>query len=600
MDQSDDILRRLEKDPENWDLRLKVIENAIRVGDSEEARRLVRESPAEAPTPPDVQVRLHALLTQGVAALSSGSEPITEDDPSDSSVGDEEWEWETLGGGSAALIEGEATDFSKVEEEEKPVSRAAVPTLFKNSASEKWDDYDGELELVEAEYVPRYERPTLASEKFSSLTVAVAAHLILLVLVGMVVITVPNPPPPQLIVSVVHEREADLVTPRFVRTTPEIRPAAASAQALDVISSLSTSTFTVPDVEDATDSMAVSMLPGFQPLGNGMSLDISATKASDINFFGISGSGNKVVFIIDATPHMLVDEKGGMTAYDNVKEEVGIMLANLNRNTHFNVLLYQGKRLVAFQEELVPGLPSNLRMAIEWMDPLNRDYDELGLRNDYGESLNVKDHEEYEIASRDVAHYTKAVQKAMEWGANAIFCISSGYVEMRHSPTPEMIEEMKKLREENPGTPGTVSPGAQKAWQSAVAKTKAWLAKENAARREKGVSQKVVTNFNQLVQQRTGVSPPRATGGTPAGGGNFPRLPRIEPEDVERHLKNVKKQEYDEKDLDEPSLHIVFFLGEDERIRNAEDHFRRLTNLNNGKLKILRGLAALEDVTGGN
>lgn len=600
MNRSDDILSRLEKDPEDWDLRLEAIENAIRAGDLDESRRLVRESPAESPTPPEIQVRLHALLTQGAAALPATPEPVPGEDVSDSTETEALREGETYGGGASALIEEEATDFRRGEDEPKAASRVAAPTLFKNSVQEKWDDYDGELELVDAEYVPRYERPNYASEKFSSLSVAVAAHLILLVIVGMVVITVPNPPPPQLIASVVHEREADLLTPRFVRTTPEIRPAAASAQALDVISSLSTSTFTVPDVEDAADSMAVSMLPGFQPLGNGMSLDISATKASDVNFFGISASGNKVVFIIDATPHMLVDEKGGMTAYDNVKEEVGIMLANLNRNTHFNVLLYQGKRLVAYRDELVPGLPSNLRMAIEWLDPLNRDYDALGLRDGYGESLSVKDHEEYEIASRDVAHYTKAVQKAMEWGANAIFCISSGYVEMRHSPTPEMIEEMKKLREENPGTPGTVSPGAQKAWQSAVAKTRAWLAKENAARREKGVSQKVVTNFNQLVQQRTGVSPPRATGGTPAGGANFPRLPRIEPEDVEGHLKKVKKYEYDEKDLDEPSLHIVFFLGEDERIRNAEDHFRRLTNRNNGKLKILRGLAALEDVTSTN
>jgi len=42
---------------------------------------------------------------------------------------------------------------------------------------------------------------------------------------------------------------------------------------------------------------------------------------------------------------------------------------------------------------------------------------------------------------------------------------------------------------------------------------------------------------------------------------------------------------------------MVFFLGEGERIRNEEDHFRRLTRKNRGKLKVLRGLAALEDVT---
>ena len=67
---------------------------------------------------------------------------------------------------------------------------------------------------------------------------------------------------------------------------------------------------------------------------------------------------SKIVFVIDATPFMLVDEKGGMTAYNNVKDEVGVMLANLNRATEFNILLYHGRKVVSFREEPVPGLPS--------------------------------------------------------------------------------------------------------------------------------------------------------------------------------------------------------------------------------------------------
>jgi hypothetical protein len=40
-----------------------------------------------------------------------------------------------------------------------------------------------------------------------------------------------------------------------------------------------------------------------------MNFFTEATKSSDVNFFGISGSGRKIVFVIDATPQMLVDEK---------------------------------------------------------------------------------------------------------------------------------------------------------------------------------------------------------------------------------------------------------------------------------------------------
>lgn len=77
----------------------------------------------------------------------------------------------------------------------------------------------------------------------------------------------------------------------------------------------------------------------------------------------------------------------------------------------------------------------------------------------------------------------------------------------------------------------------------------------------------------------------------------MPSLPRITPNDVEDHVKELVDIHYKKPGLDEPSVHMVFFLGEGERIRNEEDHFRRLTRKNRGKLKVLRGLAALEDVT---
>ena len=75
-------------------------------------------------------------------------------------------------------------------------------------------------------------------------------------------------------------------------------------------------------------------------------------------------------------------------------------------------------------------------------------------------------------------------------------------------------------------------------------------------------------------------------------------MPPIGPEDVEEQIETLVDLHYKEPGLDEPSVHMVLFLGEGERIRSEEDHFRRLTRKNRGNLKVLRGLAALEDVTG--
>ncbi len=237
---------------------------------------------------------------------------------------------------------------------------------------------------------------------------------------------------------------------------------------------------------------------------------------------------------------------------------------------------------------MVPGLPSNIRHAIEWLDPLNRDYDALGLGPQYGESLAVVEFEKSTIQAGDVAHYTKAIQKAMEWQAGSIFCITSGFVNMNRSPTPEMRAKMAAAPPEPPA-----DPRESEAWEKAVSKTREWLAKENAARRERGLSPKVVPNFGELVRERTGARPPQRNR---RNDGN--ELPPVTPEDVEDQIVNVVKSRYKAEGIEEPSLHMVLFLGEKETIDQHEGHFRDITQKNKGKLKVLRGLAALQNVTG--
>lgn len=609
------LYARLEEFPEDWENRIALIEIAIREDDPAAAKRLVRASPAHVATPPEIQVRLHALLTRGKAALdplpatleavpavSASEEPITAVSREPEPFTIAETPLPEAGGGLGALVESDITAASKPRRDQPIASRTlrgkstSAPTLARPPARDKWADYDGGLALVPLEIPEKIEKPSSAPERMSALSLAIIAHFALLIALSVVVVSVHRPEPPQLVVSVVHEREAELVTPRITRPTPEVRPSAASAQSVDVITSLSTSSnFNVPDVETPSDTLLATNMPGVAPAGTGMSFSTAAVDSSDVNFFGLSGSGRKIVFIIDATAEMLVDEKGGMSAYNKVKDEVGIMLANLNRGTHFNLLLYEGKEVVAFRPEMVPGLPSNLRQAIEWLDPLNRDYGALGLRGDFGTPIEVATNEKLPIAAVDVAHYTKAVQKALEWQASAIFCITAGYRGMSRAPTPEMLEKMAKMP---PADPGTVDPREQEAWQKAVAKTREWLEKENAARREKGLDPKVVTNFGQLVREITGATPPQRRGGD-NGGNAMPGMPDVTPEDIERQVDLLVKSQFKEQGHEEPSVHMVLFLGEEEEIADEEeDHFKALTRKNRGKLKILRGLAALKNVTG--
>ena len=629
-----DLEEALRQSPEDWSLRLRLIEGCVRDDDMDGAKELVRDSPDDAPLPPELQFRLHTLMTQGKAALEPGGDTTDEGgDPlevtsapaADSTDVEEPRDTEELEVRSIESDRVESViDPSEVvptlestsekradpdpDETEEAGEESTSPSVIEEVGYQKldltalrekgrvrWESYEGDLHLESFETTGARHRQVQAAQKVSAFSMALLFHFIFALLVGLVVVSVPRPKPPQLIATVtVPEREIDIIPPKITRAT-EQKPAAASAAPPNVIGALGPSPVAIPEMENTNAVDVTSLVTGMADAGEGLSFSGDAREMSDVNFFGISAGGKRIVIIIDATREMLVDEKGGMFAYDKVKDEIAAILGGLNRGTRFNLLLYEGKSLVAFADEPIAAMPSNVRLASEWLAPLNRTYEDLGLRSHPGNRLELEEDIE-PIAARDLAHYTKAIQKAIEWQASTVFCISGGYRGMGRSPTPEMMEEFAKEREANPGTPGTVDPAARKAWNDAVAKTRQWLAEENAARREKDLPPKVVINFNALVRQVTGATPPRASGGTP--GARPPSMPAVTTEDIEKLIQNGVKEHYRGIGMEPPSIHMVVFLGEDEDMNDqTKDHFRNLTRKNRGKFKMLRGLSALEDVT---
>lgn len=60
-----DLYDELERAPEDWSVRIRLIESAVASGDLSEARRLVRSSPdGDRHLPGELQDRIHRLLTQ--------------------------------------------------------------------------------------------------------------------------------------------------------------------------------------------------------------------------------------------------------------------------------------------------------------------------------------------------------------------------------------------------------------------------------------------------------------------------------------------------------------------------------------------------------
>ncbi len=603
----DQQMRELEKNPGNWDLRLDLIEQLAAGEDLERARKLVRDSP-DGPVPYPVQRRLWAAL--------SGKSEVKVLNPGDA-------------GAKPQLVakarvvkpfKPEPYRGKKDREPAKPEPhRLSKPKAAKNDAGplkiarnrrrEEKPAAGLKVEAVDSAATLPRRRPRTSGGKLSALTSALVLHLGLVVLFTLVVINVPVNRAPHITVMPAPPGEKEEVMRKTIIKKTEIStPAAPSMAATKVITVNAASAIKAPEVKQDSQQLDVNVLDTAVGASLGFSFDGEGVESA-VSFFGIEGGGRRIAFLVDANPAMLIDEKGGMFAYDKVKAEIGAMLGGLNRGTAFNIIVFQGKRLSMFRSEPVRALPSNVYRATKWLDPLNRSYEALGLQEDYTVE-GVKPGAE-PIDHQDIAYYSKAIQAALEQDVNAIFCISNGWGGMNRRLTAEdeakWAEARAQHREEvaKLDIKVTYDPAEVAAWRKAQERAREWLRQENEARREKGLAPKVVLNFGDLVRKVTpGARPPRGTRSQDPPPGpsmadlDIERPMPYTPEDVEKHIGNVVKALYGTFKADRPKIHLVLFLGEEEDIGQYEEHFVRLTRRNQGQLKILRGLAALENVTG--
>lgn len=550
------LLSEVEADPENWDLRLQVAETLSDAGKKAEAISLLGSGPVGQGLTEDVAARIQALtglnLVVNEQAMVEPSESVDRALELPVEVSDEE------------TLATEQADLKVVVDQ---------PKRYFQISEEP------------ADWVPKAGRATATRDKISSVMVAVLVHVGLLVLGGLVTLALPLTEPPQIVAVVAPQAEADQIEQKQVKKVRRQPPASAALNAATVVTPHVVSPVSMVSMPSANPMDVTTGLAG---MGEAFELGVSyesGGEESHVNFFGIKSSAKRMVFIIDAERYMLTDTKGGMPAYDKVKGEISRLLDSLNSSTAFNVLTYDGGKVRNYADELVPAQPSHVRRAAEWLLPVNTDYAALGLRNDYNQDLKVEDTERMEIPGARVSGYVKAIQLALQMDAHAVFVISSGWRSMGSRPATDKQVAAAKARREK----WNESDGPEK-WSQAVAKARAWLKSENEARRKQGVAQKVVTSLTGIARRLSpGVS-------LPPGGASGPAYTQ---DDAVDNIKGTVKKFYLADKKPKPTVNFVLFLGEDEDNVRYEDHYKLLTRRNKGKLKVLKGLGALQNVSGG-
>ncbi len=129
-------------------------------------------------------------------------------------------------------------------------------------------------------------------------------------------------------------------------------------------------------------------LPAFSGTG-GMDFSLSDRRISagdlsfavaQFNLFGVRSRGEKVLFILDTSRNMMIDEIGGIPAYQLIKDELTGLLRRIPPTTLFNVIVFEANgRVEAFTPELNTANEKNIEKLKRWIDPLNSYADKYGM-----------------------------------------------------------------------------------------------------------------------------------------------------------------------------------------------------------------------------
>lgn len=472
--------------------------------------------------------------------------------------------------------------------EGKTVAKAPTTVASQAGGDDDEDDGDAMPVVVDEETAtnategkrPRPARNRLILRQVSAAAIAIAVHAALVGLLGVLVIIVPPPKVAEIVGVVAPELVQE--QPQTKQLVPTSMPSAAPVAGAPAraITAAGISSIALPEFDAKTEGPMVTEI-ATTDLGASFAMPFSPKGTSKVNFFGIKSQGRRVAFLIDAERYMLTDPRGGYPAYEIVKNEIAGMIGKLGLETHFNVLLYEGANLSAFSEKLVPATTANKDKVRDWLYPVNREFEKLGIRPIGYPILQVQTEVE-PVPNQYLTGYLRAIQYALETDVDAVFIIASGW---RSMETPRTKEEMEKIRKQMRWTEKD-----DIAWREAIKKGQEWLKKENAARKAKGVPERVIVNIGE-VWRDMGFRPPRS----PPGG------IQITAEQREDQVKNAIRILYSGKGKPKPQINFVIFIGKDQNEKTVPnlEHFENIAQrARSGKVRVLQGLAALKNVTG--
>jgi hypothetical protein len=154
----------------------------------------------------------------------------------------------------------------------------------------------------------------------------------------------------------------------------------------------------------------------------------SVGKASSVNFFGIKGEGTNVYFVVDLSDSMLQPERGGLSGFAAVKNQLRQMIQSLDEGTRFNVVAFAGGGADLFQSASVPATSEMKKAAVAFMDKYNNTLERRGTQiNNYKPKIQELGIVKAEKGTDQITtRLDLGLLAAFEGCADTIFLISDG------------------------------------------------------------------------------------------------------------------------------------------------------------------------------
>lgn len=159
----------------------------------------------------------------------------------------------------------------------------------------------------------------------------------------------------------------------------------------------------------------------------------------EINIFGAKGKGEKIFIILDAGDRMMVDELGGIPAYELIKAELVKVLEQLSPTVLFNIAVYFPDEAYVLYPNLVPASAANVEKVKEWITPLNT-FDKATAKARYGPNTlgrggqRINGDNLLAPPIKSIRYWARPTMLSLEQQADVVFLLTQGWGALLYTP----------------------------------------------------------------------------------------------------------------------------------------------------------------------